>query len=370
MTTYARARLRLGMTGVGLWVVLACITLVTLSTWSTALASLSAIEATVLFIMTYLIVSTPLDWFGGFILPKRFERTKSTAATYLSTWLRGILMHGLLLSLFGFTLIHIVETVSWPWLLGIMGVLQLILLIAQPIIARLIASFQVQPTTQGEQHWACDDPGFTGGLTYWQGKSIMPQHWAEEFTPQQLALIQKRRFSLLQHPGRIKGILLALIFNLAGAGLCLSLIHHNQWLPNQVGPLSFLAAWASISTLWGFLGLLVLPTPSQQATLSLDGTAWKEEPLETIKPVIEGLDALQDKEPNRGTWLQRIFHPIANVSQRLDALRSSSHQETRGAYHVARYTLYLAWPTLSLVSRAVHCNSGRPHLWVFLPSDG
>ena len=40
------------------------------------------------------------------------------------------------------------------------------------------------------------------------------------------------------------------------------------------------------------------------------------------------------------------------------------------AWHLARTALYLSHAGLSLLPRAVHCNAGRPELWVYLPSDG
>jgi hypothetical protein len=36
---------------------------------------------------------------------------------------------------------------------------------------------------------------------------------------------------------------------------------------------------------------------------------------------------------------------------------------------VARHALYLAWGALSPLARAVHCNVGRPALWVVWPGD-
>jgi len=39
------------------------------------------------------------------------------------------------------------------------------------------------------------------------------------------------------------------------------------------------------------------------------------------------------------------------------------------AWHAARTALYLSWAGVGLLGRAVHCNLGRPEVWVFLPSD-
>jgi hypothetical protein len=36
--------------------------------------------------------------------------------------------------------------------------------------------------------------------------------------------------------------------------------------------------------------------------------------------------------------------------------------------NLARSNLYYSWATFTLLGRAVHCNVGRPSLWVFPPS--
>jgi hypothetical protein len=38
-----------------------------------------------------------------------------------------------------------------------------------------------------------------------------------------------------------------------------------------------------------------------------------------------------------------------------------------GAWHAARTTLFLSWAGFGLLSRAVHCNSGRPEPWALPP---
>ena len=38
------------------------------------------------------------------------------------------------------------------------------------------------------------------------------------------------------------------------------------------------------------------------------------------------------------------------------------------AGNLARSNLYYSWASFTLLGRAVHCNVGRPSLWVFPPS--
>jgi hypothetical protein len=68
--------------------------------------------------------------------------------------------------------------------------------------------------------------------------------------------------------------------------------------------------------------------------------------------------------------VETIFHPVPARSLRLAALDGTYTPSTAlAAHHAARHALYLAWGLLSPLSRAVHCNVGRPALWVIWPGD-
>ena len=80
---------------------------------------------------------------------------------------------------------------------------------------------------------------------------------------------------------------------------------------------------------------------------------------------------MQDDEPDRSAQLESIFHPIPSVRRRIRALTSPQRSDPAGgAWNLARTALYLSHTGLSLLPRAVHCNVGRPELWVYLPTDG
>ena len=64
--------------------------------------------------------------------------------------------------------------------------------------------------------------------------------------------------------------------------------------------------------------------------------------------------------------IQAVFYPIPSARWRLDRLATPVSRFIPG--HLARGNLYSSWATLTLVGRAVHCNIGRPALWVFPPS--
>ena len=81
-----------------------------------------------------------------------------------------------------------------------------------------------------------------------------------------------------------------------------------------------LGAASSAMTLWAFLGVLMLPTPSRASVIAVDLAAAAEVGELPMRMAIERLDRWEDDKPVR--------------------------------------------------SRAiVHCNVGRPALWVMLPGD-
>jgi hypothetical protein len=88
-------------------------------------------------------------------------------------------------------------------------------------------------------------------------------------------------------------------------------------------------------------------------------------PLETLHQTLSTLDRLQDDEPQRTALIETNFHPVPSVENR----RSESSSGFPIAWHAARMTLYVSWACMGLLVRAVHCNVGRPELWVMLPTD-
>jgi hypothetical protein len=380
--TYARARLWLGISGVGFWVLLACTWLANAYWLAPLLSGFSAWSGLVLFLGGYGVLSAPFDWLGGWVLPRRFHRTTMGAGAYALHWVRGIMVHGLILGLGALLWLNLSTLMAGLPLAVGTGATVLVVagfnglqMVFQPQLARLVASFQVtHPSTASHQPvWQCNDPGFTGGLILPRQQAILPHLWQTTLPPQQLAAVQQRRAVLRSSGAWRNGMIKAVGWNVLCAGA-------TYWalasLPGvtantSAGPLPFWLTVASLSTLGAFVGLLILPTPSQQGTLQADRLAWASQATSCLEALLRQLDRFQDEEPTRGRWLQRIFHPVASVSQRLASLQSGGASTTAsGDYHLARHALYLSWPTLSLLSRAVHCNSGRPWLWVFLPADG
>jgi hypothetical protein len=78
------------------------------------------------------------------------------------------------------------------------------------------------------------------------------------------------------------------------------------------------------------------------------------------------LDDLQDRERERSSLVETIFHPVPSVQSRLRGPRSTGGH---GCWDAARTAVYVSAAGLGLLGRAVHCNCGRPSLWAFLPLD-
>ena len=157
------------------------------------------------------------------------------------------------------------------------------------------------------------------------------------------------------------GILIAAAWTTAGAALALMLPGGGA---DGVGPMVATGAWF---TLWSFIGLLVLPSISRPAVRAADAAAARSWPATAVAGVISTLDARQDDEPERPGAIETIFHPIPGAASRISGLASA--RPAIRPWHVARLALPMSWCCLGFLGRAVHCNAGRPELWVLLPAD-
>ena len=161
--------------------------------------------------------------------------------------------------------------------------------------------------------------------------------------------------------GTSPGLVLALCFNAAGVALALGIIPGGG-----IGSAGGLVLFSEVVTLWSFLGLLTLPTLSRRAVYALDRQVADlvDNPM-AVARLIAQLDRDQEDERDRGRVTETIFHPVPAPAQRALALNDAGRARTRFIpWRVARMSLFTSWASLSLLSRAVHCNIGRPDLWV------
>ncbi|MFT5052548.1 MAG: hypothetical protein ACI8QZ_003983 [Chlamydiales bacterium] len=376
-TTYARARLWTGIFGVGTIVLLATLLLafaVPVRVLEGRGGTLGA-DAMLLFTVLTLgaVVALPFDILGGFTLPGRFGRPVLPAKQFAFAWFRGVLVLLSVSTANGVILLAAGRAGGRPAALASLVAIAVLMVLLQEPLARLVGGLRRVPADRLAKLDAelrrvvllhGTDPGFSGGFTGLSATLVLPERWISLLQPRELSLLLERRRQILRSGAWRRALTLAVIWNAFGF-LVASL------LPNAgVQNIAELVTTALGFTLWTFLGLLILPTPSRRATLSVDSVAARDEASrDLLGKAVKALDVLQDDEPERSPGLETIFHPVPSVANRMRALTEPVPQK-QGAWHLARIALYLSYAGVSLLPRAAHCNVGRPELWVYLPTDG
>ncbi len=386
--TYARSRLWLGISGVGLIVVIsACLLgsglplewLPTSQSWKG-----EDLLGLVAMISSLVAVMLPLDLLGGYLLPNHSRPGTITIGAFAKGWIRGVMVQAC------FFLIASLLILAMGREFGLLGAVSAILAIGvvqvafQFRIARLTASLPQRVDEQAEVkatvsaalgqalQWGWkprqvvvvehDDIGFTGGIVGLPGMEwiVVPAASLAKLTPEQLAITIARRLEAIESGSRTRGVLLAFAWVLVGFVL-------SAMLPGAgVASVGELAMTCCGFTLCSFLGLLTLPTLSRQASYAIDRELMKRGAKpETFYETLQMLDRLQDDEPKRSALIETIFHPVPSLDNR----RGESASTFPIAWHAARMTLFVSCSCMGMLVRAVHCNVGRPELWVMLPTD-
>ena len=191
---------------------------------------------------------------------------------------------------------------------------------------------------------------------------LIPSRWREALGPEGFEVASHRRSLAVKTGSWWRGRAAALLFTLAGLAACAWMVGTAR-LGTAGGTIEF-SLWFS---LWSFAGLLTLPTLSRCGVIEIDERARAEgRSRESMRTTTRLLDELQDGEPVRPALVETFFHPIPSVQTRLDGPRA---QGIFGFWDSARTAVYLSLAGVGLLGRAVHCNCGRPSLWVFLPAD-
>jgi hypothetical protein len=381
--TYARSRLWLGVSAVGslVAIVVAALAFELPHRWlpDEPLGWLSETAWLAGLLTAYAVIHWPFDYLGGYHLPCRHGRFCQVLPVFVWTSFRATLLQIAILTAGAMLVLRGGRSFGLPGALLAAGGLMVAMLALQLPVARAIGGLKpAAPPLVGVQdqlrNWLPEMPpaevveavdvGFSGGIAGLPAaeKVVIPAHWLQHLGAPKVAVQILRRQALIQSGARLRGVLLAMSWNLLGLALA-------SRMPGSA--FDSLAGFVTIVlwfNLWSFLGLLLLPSLSRPAVIEADAAALTKGVPETmLAQTVSAVDQLQDDEPSRPKWVERIFHPIPSVSSRQQAWRN---RESRwGAWHAARLALYLAWPCLGLLGRAVHCNSGRPELWVFLPAD-
>lgn len=369
--TYARARLWLGISSVGTLVVLSALALaLDLPGRLLPAAGGPAVElaALVSCFGMYLLAQLPFDFLGGWLLPRAHGRAAPSPGEFVATWLRGVVVLGAIWTSLALLLLVVARVAGNLAAFGVVALATGWLVVAQARLARLVGGvgpLAGRHPADGASVWGHADPGFTGGWAGWPGREqhVLPAAWYDQLTPGELAAELARRRAQREGGGRARGVAMAAAFQLAG----FALVAFGLRVPlDQLAGVVELALWM---TLWSFAGVLLLPSLSRPAVYDADRRALESGiDATTLRSTIDALDRRQDDEPERAPGIEAVFHPIPAARHRAERL---GHPGAAGAgtWHAARMALWLGWAGLGLLGRAVHCNCGRPELWVMLPAD-
>jgi len=352
--SYAQARLFLGISNVGFWVCLAAVglwgNLVELVFPVDVVIGKSLIIALAKLFLGYAVLQAPFDWLGGYILPQYYRRYYGDFSDFVTNWLRGVSVQLMVFTLIALSWIFLEIWAGW-----IVLAWMVLLLTFQLGLAWLLGCF----FARGENGWKSQDDAFTGGiggLPGWQKPIYVTGRG------QRLRMMDERRRHHLQKMALpVAGVIIAIAFNLIGIIIAVEFVRHPL---QSVAGLAEMILWF---TLWSFVGLLVLPSMSRPAVYAGDYALYaKGLTFDEFATYLRS-DPSQAGEESRGAWVERIFHPVPSPENRL--ARWGKAPGWAGGWHAARYAIYLSWAGLSLLNRAVHCNIGKPNVWVLLPCD-
>lgn len=275
-----------------------------------------------LLLIAYVLFSLPFDVLGGYILPLRFGRPVPARLAFFAGLLRAQLLHAGFLWLAGSAILAGGREAGLPGVLVFVSLGMLLLLLGRPVVATLL-----------------------GGR------------------PSMSEMSTLRRLAAARNGSRLRGVLVAFGWNMTGVAVAAWATGAN--LTGEEGVITLAFGFS----LWSFLGLLLLPSVSRPAVMATDlALLSRGVSRAALEAAIVRNDREQDDEPVRAKWIERVFHPIPSVAARRAALDRGT-APSWGADEAARLTLYLSWASLGLLCRAVHCNSGRPEYWVYLPRD-
>lgn len=353
----AKRRLALGISNVGFWVLAAVAGLV----WLTS-SSVPQVGQTDLlqWMLAAVGVQAVFDWVGGAVLMPAYH---GGFKRFLSRWSRGLTVHTALLWVTGIVSLWSYR-LSGGFCLGV-AVCTLALFLFRGRVLRLVSGMRLRrASVAGAPCWSISarDPSFTGGVcgVGRGGMPLLPEAWEAGLTRAEMETLLQRRLWEIQHRLQERALLFVLCWNLAGCGLGSVLLE----IPGRA-PETALLLHCCWMTLWGFLGLLLLPSASRSTVFAADNAAAGQG--YDAAAWIQKFPEITGEDGNAQTLVQRVFYPVPSARERLQCLGTSPSLTVFG--NVARTNLYLSLATLTLLGRCVHCNVGRPELWVFPPSD-
>jgi hypothetical protein len=352
----ARRRLWLGITNVGFWVLAACAGL-----WWLVISGADAPGPPLMLGIGVgaMAAQAVFDFIGGRTL---MPGLRGPLITFLRGWARGLVGHTLVLAAVGITG-AISLRLTGGFGAGIVLATTALALGRRQLLSAIGGAAPAEFTYDGEKVLtvAVNDHAFTGGIVGLGrcAKILLPANWMDALPKAELAAEFCRRRWQIANALPARGFALILLWNLLGTFIGTHVFQFATRPPAVA--LSVHACWM---TLWAFASLLVLPALSRNAVFAADRAAADAgfDPRAWIMRVPDLVG--EDGSPNAA--LQTIFYPVPSAKMRLSRLGDPSNGLVAG--NLARSNLYYSWATCTLLGRAVHCNVGRPALWVFPPS--
>ena len=353
----AQRRLILGITNVGFWVAasIACLA------WISILPE-GSINHLRLFkiVLGTLTIQSVFDFVGGAVL---IPPPRAAYPQFFRIWSRGMLVHSALLCGTGFLSYYSYQLANGFYLSVTAASLCLFFFRRQ--ILYWVSGARTRPAPfGGSLGWEVDssDPSFTGGTTGigpW-AMFLLPASWKTKLTAEQSQTVIDRRLWEIRNNLPARSLLISLSWNLAGCKIGAVLLGLSGRPVEEA-----IIMQSSWMTLWGFLALLLLPSFSRSSVFGADRAALAHG--RDARDWIKKFPSLTGEDGNSKTVIQRVFYPIPSSVERLQSIENPRPTVALG--NIARSNLFLSLATLTILGRCVHCNVGRPELWIFPPSD-
>lgn len=384
--THAKARLTLGIVYVGTTV---CVSLFfLLAGIPQKLSSLSPEPAYLTFkliffsIFIYEVMTFLFD-LSGYLIDRSYQRSDVPFSEYLRDWTHASFHHALILMGMAVFALSSFKLGGVLALVLVMTLMSVFLIWKQGIIASFLSGVRYE---EPDQHIKAEfpenrqgtiplvsgiskDKNFTGGIVGFPGKEtlVLPKLWLDRFSFEELYAELTRRNQAIKSGSRARGVYVAIAFNSIGITISSLLAIYLSKTP--LDTFAGLLTMSLYFTLWSFIGLLILPRLSHKGVFEVDYLALeKGVKPDILETTIYKVDKYLEDEHERKQGRDLVFHPIPARSTRLSRIKSKQVAE-KGAWNCARYSIFLSITGLSLLGKAVHCNAGRPNLWVLLPCD-
>jgi len=355
-TTLAHQRLRLGITNVGIWVLSASAGLYWLVQHGAHAVDVSRLAAIAVGAVA---VQAVFDFIGG---TRLMPLPRPSLSGFLRRWSRGVVLQALVLAGVGL-LSYASFRASGGFCLAILLATYGLALGRRQLLNAIGGSSTTSVASEGDAILAvtATDPALTGGIVGFgrRARSELPASWLDGLPKEELAAESSRRRWQIENGLPARSVVLILGWNLLGSfagSLAFRLAERT--------PLDALLGHACWMTLWTFGGLLVLPALSRNVVFAADRAA--ADAGFDARSWITRFPGLVGEDGSPRAAVETIFYPIPSAARRLRQLEKPPPRFVPG--NLARSNLYYSWATLTLLGRAVHCNVGRPSLWVFPPS--